>query len=311
VGLATTYAPVQKVTGDDGKALTLPVPGGTLAVPGLPAALSPGYDAGSSTLDGHGNMERQDLAVAYLTAERYGGGRLVFVLDLPYARKYQSITLRGAAPALNWPAPLAPQLQAAVAGQFTAHYQGALAAQGSSATGVTEGVGDAELMAGWQYVGEQVRVLAGASLVLPTGKYASDPQPDIGEGNFKTLRPALQLAYLPTPQVALAAKVSLGLNGRNTDNHIRSGNWFGVELALGYKTDIGVFGLHALRVQQYQDDDQNPFGPSRLRATNAGVFYTAQLPRLDTIVTVQYIDTTASRNSKQGSFTQLRLIQLF
>src|SRR5476649_699992 len=97
VGLATTYAPVQKVTGDDGKALTLPVPGGTLAVPGLPAALSPGYDAGSSTLDGHGNMERQDLAVAYLTAERYGGGRLVFVLDLPYARKYQSITLRGAA----------------------------------------------------------------------------------------------------------------------------------------------------------------------------------------------------------------------
>jgi hypothetical protein len=311
VGLATTYVPVRKVTGDDGKALTLPVPGGTLAVPGLPAALSPSYAGGRAPLDGNGNMTRQDLALAYLTQEQYGGGRLVLVLDLPFIRKHQSITLHGPTPALNWPGPVPAEVQGAVAGQFGAQYQGALAAQGASATGAVNGFGDAEALAGWQYIGEQVRVLAGAALVLPTGKYASDPQPDSGNGNFRTLRPALQVAYLPVPQVALAAKVSVGLNGRNDDNRLRSGNWFGVELAAGWKTDIGVFGLHALRVQQYQDDDNNPLGPSRLRATNAGAFYTARLPGIGTIVTLQHMDTIASRNAKHSRFTQLRMIQLF
>jgi hypothetical protein len=76
-------------------------------------------------------------------------------------------------------------------------------------------------------------------------------------------------------------------------------------------TPIGVIGLHALRVQQYQDDDNNPIGPSRFRSTNAGAFFTTRLPGLDAVMTLQYIDTTASRYAKHGSFTQLRLIKLF
>lgn len=50
---------------------------------------------------------------------------------------------------------------------------------------------------------EKWRVLAGMSLILPTGKYDADHKPDVGTGNFRTLRAALQLAYLPTPKVAL------------------------------------------------------------------------------------------------------------
>ena len=165
-------------------------------------------------------------------------------------------------------------------------------------------------MGGWQYVGERWRVLAGTSLVLPTGKYGADPKPDAGTGNFRTLRPALQLAYLPTPRVALGAKLSVGLNTRNRDNQLRSGNWFGVELAVGYMTPVGVVGLHALRVQQYQDDENNLFGPSRFRATSAGAFLTTKVPGLDAVLTLQYIDTTSSRHAKHGSFTQLRLIKL-
>jgi hypothetical protein len=104
--------------------------------------------------------------------------------------------------------------------------------------------------------------------------------------------------------------VSLGLNSRNRDNQLRSGNWFGLELAAGYMTPIGVVGVHALRVQQYQDDDHNPFGASRFRSTNAGVFFTTRLPVVDAIMTLQYVDATASRNAKHGSLTQLRLIKL-
>jgi hypothetical protein len=160
------------------------------------------------------------------------------------------------------------------------------------------------------FVGEKWRVLAGTSLVLPTGKYGADPKPDTGTGNFRTLRPALQLTYLPASRVALGAKLSLGINSRNRDNQLRSGNWFGVELAAGYKTPVGVVCVHALRVQQYQDDQGNPFGPSRFRSTNAGAFFTAVVPGLDAVLTLQYIDTVSSRHAKHGSFTQLRLIKL-
>jgi len=310
IGAAVTRVPVRRVTGDDGKDLTLPVPAASLAVPGLPPALQPSYGPGKITVHGDGSMTRTDVALAYLTTEQYGGGRFLFALDLPYIRKDQHIGVSGATPTLSWPVPLPAAVEAGVAGQFQAQYQDALNSQGAAATGITHGLGDAELMGGWQYVSAQWRVLTGASLILPTGKYHSDPKPDAGTGNFRTVRPALQVAYLPTPKVALGAKVSLGLNSRNQDNQLRSGNWFGVELAAGYMTPVGVLGLHALRVQQYQDDQNNPFGASRFRSTNAGAFFTTRLPLADAIMTLQYIDTTASRNAKHGSFYQLRLIKL-
>jgi hypothetical protein len=307
---AATRVPVRRVSGDDGKDLALQVPGATLAVPGLPGPLQPSYGAGHATVEGHGAMTRWDVAIGYLSAEQYGGGRLVAAFDLPFIRKDQQISVNGATPALSWPGPVTPAVRTGVTGQFNSQYQAGLADQGAASSGVLHGVGDAELMAGWQVVGERWRVLAGTSLVLPTGKYQADPKPDAGTGNFRTLRPALQLAYLPTPRVALGAKLSVGLNTRNRDNQLRSGNWFGMELAAGYMTPLGVIGLHALRVQQYQDDDNNPFGPSRFRSTNAGAFFTTKVPALDAVLTLQYIDTTSSRHAKHGSFTQLRVIKL-
>ncbi len=307
---AATRVPVRRVSGDDGRDLTLPLPGGTLAVPGVPDALQPSYGPGRATVLGHGEMTRFDVAAFYLSEEKYGGGRLAFAFDLPFIRKEQHIGLGGATPALNWPGAMPPAVQAGVASQFGGQYQAGLAGQGAASSGKLHGLGDAELMAGWQYVGERVNVLAGASLVLPTGKYGADPKPDAGTGNYRTLRPAVQLAYMPVPKVALGAKLSLGLNSRNRDNQLRSGNWFGVELAAGYMTPIGVVGLHGLRVQQYQSDENNPFGPSRFRSTNAGVFFTTKVPGTDTVVTLQYIDTTSSRHAKHASFIQLRLIKL-
>jgi hypothetical protein len=307
---AFTRVPVRRVSGADGRDLTLQVPGGTLAVPGLPPAAQPSYGSVRATVDGYGSMTRWDVALSYLSAEEYGGGRLALALDLPLIRKDQHIGVSGATPSLSWPGAVPPAVQDAVANQFSSQYQAGLGAQGAASTGQVHGVGDAELMAGWQVVGARWRVLAGSSLVLPTGKYAADPKPDAGNGNFYTLRPALQLAYLPTPRVAFGAKLTFGLNTRNHDNQLRSGNWAGIELAAGYMTPLGVLGVHALRVQQYQDDDGNPIGASRFRSTNAGAFFTTKVPGLDAILTLQYIDTTSSRFAKHGSFTQLRLIKL-
>lgn len=48
----------------------------------------------------------------------------------------------------------------------------------------------------------------------------------------------------------MAVKLTWGINTRNRDNDVRSGNWIGVENALAYKSAIGVFGLHTVFVQQ-------------------------------------------------------------
>jgi hypothetical protein len=309
--LAATRIRIDKVTGDDGSKLSQTIPGGQLPLPGAPAALYPSYAGNRAVIDGTGVLTRWDLVLAYLTPEQYGGGRLAFALDLPYARKQQDIVANATAPVLQWSQGVPPAMQAAVQGQFGAQYQAALSAQGASATGEVSGIGDVELQAGWYYVGEKVRVLAGGSLILPTGKYDSGPGPDIGSGNFTTLRPTLQLGYLPTPDIALGAKLSVGLNSRNRDNQLRSGNWAGLEAAAGYKTPVGVVGLHAIHMRQYQDDDNNPLGTSSFRSTNTGAFFTTRIAPIDTVVTIQYIATTASRNAKSGSFTQIRAIKLW
>lgn len=310
--IAVTQVDVDKVTGNDGGALSALLPGGSVPLPApMPATLAPAYGASVAHFNATGPMTRWDMVLGYITEDKFGGGRLAFAIDLPYARKSQAVSASAATPVLNWN-PLAPAaLRGTVEQQFDAQYQGALAAQADAFNGRVIGMGDVELMAGWQYVGEQLRVLAGASLVLPSGKYATAATPDIGTGNFTTLRPALQAAWLPAPDIGLAAKLSFGLNTRNKDNQLRSGNWAGLELAAGYKTTFGVAGLHAARVQQYQDDDNNPWGASRLRSTNAGAFFTTLVPVIDAALTVQYMASTSSRNAKHGTFTGVRLIKLF
>lgn len=310
--LAATYVSVSKVTGDDGGQLTQSIPGGTVALPKpTPSALYPSYSRGTVEIPASGTMTRWDLVLGYITSEQYGGGRLAFAVDVPFARKLQSISTSGATPVLNWNPAVPADVQSAVQGQFSSQYQGALKAQGASESGDVSGIGDVELIAGWHYVGDKLRVLGSAALVVPTGKYSADAGPDIGNGNFYTVRPAIQVAYLPTSNLAFAAKVSAGLNSRNRDNDVRSGNWFGVELAAGYKTPIGVVGVHGIRIQQYQDDENNPLGASRLRSNNLGAFFTTMIPAVDVALTVQYMATTSSRNAKHGNFTQVRLIRMF
>lgn len=299
-------------TGGDGHTLTQAIPGGTVPLPApLPTAMAPSYDSKLIEVPAYGSMDRLDAALAYFTRDAYAGGRMLFVFDVPMASKRQVVAPLATTPALRWDAATPDPLRGAVQSQFDAQYQGALAAQGSAMSGDVRGLGDVELTAAWQRIGEKWRILGGATIVLPTGKYSPDPGPDIGTGHFKTLRPGIQVGYLPTPKLAFAAKLSLGLNTRNSENHLRSGNWAGLETAAGYMTPIGVIGVHAIRVQQYQDDDDNPLGPSRFSSTNAGAFFTTMVPGTGAALTLQSITTRASRYAKAGSFTQARIIKAF
>jgi hypothetical protein len=311
-GVAATHVHVDKVSGGDGGTLTMAVPGGTVPLPApLPAALAPAYRAALAVVPAYGTLDRYDAALAYFTRDRYAGGRFLFIADLPLARKGQTIVPHADTPALAWDAQAPAALRGAVDSAFAGQYQDGLAAEGRAMSGHVKGIGDVELTAAWQRVGAAWRVLAGTTVVLPTGKYGADPGPDIGTGNYKTLRPGIQAAWLPTSRIAVAAKLSLGLNTRNRDNQLRSGNWAGLETAAGYMTPVGVIGVHAVRVQQYQDDDGNPLGPCRFRSTNAGMFFTTMVPGIGAALTLQSITTRSSQYAKAGSMTQARLIKAF
>lgn len=311
-GVAATYIDVKQVTGNDGNLVTKTVPGGTVPLPApTPSALYPTYGEQQAVVDATGTLKQWNLGLGYITEQRFGEGRIALGANVPYGVKQSNFRATATTPALQWNPAVPAATQAAVAAQFGSAYQAGLAAQAASETGQVSGIGDVELQAGWLYVADQLRVLAGGSLVLPTGRYSALAGPDIGQGNFYTFRPSVQVGYLPTPDIALAVKMTLGFNTRNHDNDLRSGHWAGLEGALAYKTVIGVIGVHTVYVQQFQDDSNNPWGASRFRSLNAGAFFTTKVPGIDAALTLQYMKTTDSRNAKAGDFTQLRIVQVF
>lgn len=314
VTLATSHANIDKITNDSGQPRTLNVPAGIVALPPpAPSAIYPSYAATNPALNFERTQVQGNLLINYLSEHVIGNGRLSFGLNLPYARLNQRVGIQGATPALVYPNPLAPGAiaRAAVGATFDTTYQAGLAAQASAATGEVAGMGDVEVGTALVFSSDQMRVISGASLVMPTGKYDSARTTNISAGNFYTLRPSIQVSYLPTPDWAVAGRVTLGLNTRNRDNQIRSGNWLGLESAVGYRTPIGALGLHMIYARQFQDDSGGTLGENRFRSTGAGVFFTGLIPAINTSITVQYMSTISSRNSLSGKFVMVRMVKPF
>lgn len=310
-GIVLTTAKIRKVTGGDGGEVTLPLPGGTVPIPGAPAALYPSYGPNMARLDITGETSQFNLNLGYITRESYSGGRFVFGMTLPYATRSQRIAGSAPTPNLSSSPAIPAAAQAAVNAQFRTQYQSGLAAQAAAETGEVDGLGDAELVAAWRSATNNYKLAIGAAVIIPTGKYSSTPGPDIGGGDYLTLRPEIAFAYFPQADVGIATKVMMGFNTRNRDNQLRSGNWAGVESAVGYRSPYGVFGAHAIYLNQYRDDENNDFGAARLRSTNAGVFYTTLIPVVNAAVTLQYSRTVSSRYSKHGDLAQIRVTKVF
>ncbi|RTL31069.1 MAG: transporter [Burkholderiales bacterium] len=313
VGIAATHVRISKVTGGDGNALQTTTPGGTVNVPGLPSAANPSYGANNVQVNATGLFDLYNLGIGYVTTERFGGGRLAWLLNVPYGVKDQRFSASATPPALNWPSSTLPSQAAktAVTQQFDANYMSQVHGSADAESDKVDGLGDVELQGGWLMTTEQLRLLVGASVVLPTGRYQSKAGPDIGYGNFYTFRPAVQVAWLPRPDLSLATKLTVGINSRNEDNQLRSGNWVGLEAALAYMTPLGPIGLHSVVVRQVQDDSGNSYGAMRYASTNAGVFFTTRIPGLDAVMTLQNMRTVDSQYAKHGTFQQVRIVKLF
>jgi hypothetical protein len=334
--LAVTQFDIDKVTGNDGNTFTQTTTGtasGTTINAAVQAsatataqqkALAPLLVGKSASYTGVANLDlkqtqtQTNAIIGYLTNEEYSGGRLTVAVNIPYVTFNRTANLTGTTPTLSTFTPAiagTPQqvagAQAVGQGAFASSYQAGLASQSTSGTGSAAALGDIEVSGAWVYSDEKKKIIAGATLAMPTGEYKSTSTLNVGFGNYYTLRPGVAVAYKTTDALTLGARTSLGINSPNTDNGIRTGNFYAIDLAAAYMTPIGVVGPHVIQLAQYEDDQGGTLGANRLSATGAGFFFATLIKPIGAGLNISYMQMLESRNSLSGSFIQVRLTKAF
>ena len=277
----------------------------------------------SGTVDASIKMHQTlaNLLIGNILSKDVNGGKLVLTVNIPYATTYSSdVKFTSTSPTLSSlnpapPAPAANTLPVAANAIFSQGYQSKLAAQASDATVTMSGLGDIEASLLWEKSMDALKVVAGATLVMPTGEYEYTPgtlKPNIGFGNYYTLRTGLGVAYTASESMTLGARASLGFNSQNMDSYVRSGDYYGIDLAAAFRTPVGVVGPHITMVRQYTDDTGSALGANRLSITGAGFFYTVPIVALGKAgLNIAYMKTTDTKNSLVGDFVQARLSKVF
>jgi len=322
--VVVTQIEVDKVTGDDGNALELvQAKAFSQAVTSppspIPMTVSSSF-SGSATVSVKQSQTVSNILLGYLTETEYAGGRLNLLVNIPYMSLNRTFSLAGDTPKLaplssSVPGPqaaaVAAGLQTNIQGQFALKYQAELAANSTAASGSAADLGDMEVTGAWVRQTDDMKIIVGATLAMPTAKYDKNSVLNTGFGNYYTLRPGVAVSGRASEDLTLGAKVSLGLNSPNNDNGIRTGNFFGLDLAAAYLTPVGVFGPHVMYVSQYEDDQGGTFGGNRFNATGAGVFYTTLIRPINAGLNFSYMQMLNTRNALSGSFVQIRLTKAF
>jgi len=322
--VVVTQIEVDKVTGDDGNALELvQAKAFSQAVTSppspIPMTVSSSF-SGSATVSVKQSQTVSNILLGYLTETEYAGGRLNLLVNIPYMSLNRTFSLAGDTPKLaplssSVPGPqaaaVAAGLQTNIQGQFALKYQAELAANSTAASGSAADLGDMEVTGAWVRQTDDMKIIVGATLAMPTAKYDKNSVLNTGFGNYYTLRPGVAVSGRASEDLTLGAKVSLGLNSPNNDNGIRTGNFFGLDLAAAYLTPVGVFGPHVMYVSQYEDDQGGTFGGNRFNATGAGVFYTTLIRPINAGLNFSYMQMLNTRNALSGSFLQIRLTKAF
>ncbi len=311
-----TQVEVDKVTGGDGDSLRLTQSGSFSTPTPVAGAVRNASFSGSAAVAVKQSQTNSNLLLGYLTEEEYYGGRLSFSVNIPHASLSRTFTVTGTTPTLSTLSPAVPpaaaaQAQAGVQANYNKTYQETLASNSAKGTGSASALGDIEVTGAWVQVKDDVKVVLGTTLAMPTGQYDKDSALNVGFGNYYTLRTGGAVSFKPYENLTLGARASLGFNSPNTDNGVRTGNFWGLDLAAAYLTPIGVFGPHLLQVTQYEDDQGGTYGGNRFSATGAGVFYTTLIRPINAGMNLTYMKMVDSRNALSGSFVQIRLTKAF
>jgi hypothetical protein len=308
------YTSIEGVSGDDGQMLRTTVAGGSVRVGATPnASQDPTYAAQSVGVDVKGMQRVYTFALTHTAEHMHAGGRMQWSLIIPHGTKSIQVKPVNAIPALTWPSTaITPSgARPIYEAGFAAQYQAGVDQLAASESGQTHGWGDAEIIGQWVRSDAHSRLIVGAGLIVPTGSYASGGGPDMGGGNFYTLKPSVIYVHRWQGKYAAGARLAYGINSTNRDNHVRSGNFVGVELAASALTSVGSVGVHWMHARQTQDDTGGSWGANRYRHSTAGLSFATLIPDTHWGLSIQTSRTLSSRNAQEGGFTQIKLGRSF
>lgn len=332
--VSVTQLELDKLAGPDGNNFKLPS-SGTIPVNLTTNPLTASLGVRSATYSGVADVgfkqsqTQVNAVIGYLSNEQYNGGRLTAAVNIPIISINRTTTLTGATPTLSTISPSiassfvsagftqaeasarAAGIQSATQAGFATQYQAGLGTQAATLSGTQSGIGDIEVSGGWLYQDPVVKVVAAATLALPTAQWDPVTGLNLGFGKYYTLRPSVAVAYNASDAWTLGARTSLAFNTRNTDNNVKSGNFYGIDLAAAYRTSIGVVGPHLVFVNQYEDDDGGKYGSNRFSTSGAGVFFATKIPSVDLGLNLSYMQSFDAKNALSGSFIQVRLTKQF
>jgi hypothetical protein len=324
-----TQLTIQGIKGPTGKALTQSASQslGTLN-PAL--ALTPFKDIKATVTDGAVSLTQDqtqlNLAGGYLTDSKYADGRIAFVVNVPFVK--QSRTLQLAYPNATF-SPDSPSLTAATRGLINAGIQAQAQAASNTATGDTEGMGDTELSDVWIRHTDRLKVAAGISVFVPTGKFAvardKAQQANPGFGDFYTIRPGVAFTYNLNPSqahqdwdagVTIAGRIAYGVNTVNKDTQYKSGNFIYSEGAIVKVSGNWAVGMNVFSTQQITDDTYSGIDTAKIingryKTLGGGPFISYRIPGENAGLNFQVNNNYQGKNAINAKSYQLRLIKAF
>lgn len=265
-----------------------------------------------------------NIAAGYLTETTYANGRIALVANVPLVK--QSRTLLLSYPDATFSPNVVPANYAAMVNNAV---RAAASNASNTATGDAAGLGDTELSAVWVRHVDRIKVAAGVSVFVPTGKYdvARDAltQANPGFGNFYTVRPGVAFTYNLNPNyshqdwdagVTIAGRFAYGFNTENKDSKYKSGNFIYAEGSVVKVMGDTALGFSLFSTQQITDDsysgtDLTKTINGRYKTMGGGPFVSYKIPGQDVGFNFQINRNFSGRNAIDVTSYQLRLIKAF
>jgi hypothetical protein len=270
-----------------------------------------------------------NIAVGYLTETKYAEGRIAFVANVPLVKQSRTTIFTPSNVRFSATQPQYASYQTTVSGLINPANASAATAASNTATGEAAGLGDTELSTVWVRHTGPLKVAAGISVFVPTGKYdvARDNafQANPGFGNFYTIRPGVAFTYNLNPSqtgkdwdsgVTVAGRIAYGMNTENKDSHYKSGNFVYAEGAVVKVSGDWAGGLNLFSTQQVTDDTYSGTEASkvingRFKSLGGGPFISYKIPGQDAGLNFQMNTNFQGRNAISAKSYQVRLIKAF
>jgi hypothetical protein len=270
-----------------------------------------------------------NLAGGYLTESKYADGRIAFVVNLPIVKQSRTALITYPSATFSSPIPAVNNFNVIIPTAINGGVATAAANASAKASDDISGIGDTELSAVWIRHTDRLKVAAGVSLYVPTGKYslARDAalQANPGFGDFYTIRPGVAFTYNLNPNqshqdwdagVTIAGRVAYGMNTENKDTKYKSGNFIYSEAAIVKVSGDWAVGMNVFSTQQVTDDsysgtDITKTINGRYKTLGAGPFVSYKIPGQNAGLNFQINNNYQGKNAINVKSYQLRLIKAF